>query len=190
VRLPPIVLLGLIPVVLSACLGTATSGPTAAAASPTPTSTDDPVINTVPLTSMSSAETCALLTVAEATKLLARPLDGTPTGVSDGGDHVGCLYQVQGNQVVGMYIKIAINRIGFDGLAAVVNLHRGAHTLEVGGFQAIGADSETDPVNDEAVLSVKLAKNSADPALWIEAPTSDSAKAVAELVLPRLQARH
>jgi len=91
---------------------------------------------------------------------------------------------------VGHFIKVAMDRLGFDGMAAQVNIHRGAHTLVVSGFQAIGADTETDPINEEAVLVVRIARNGQDPALWVEAPTSVAAKAAAELILPRLAALH
>ncbi len=187
-RLPRITILGIIVLAVSACFGGTSAGSPYGAASPTPTATDDPVMYTVLFTSLSASQACSLLTVAEAGQILGRQLEGAPAGLSDRGDHVQCLYQDQGNQVPGNYIKVAINRIGFDGLAGLVNLHRGAHTLEIGGFQAIGADAETSPVNDEAVLSIKLARNDSDPALWIEAPTSASAKAVADLILPRLAA--
>ena len=183
-RLLRIAIIGIFVLAVSGCIGGRPSG----AATPTPTATDDPVMYTVLFTSLSASQACSLLTAGEAGQLLGHELNGAPAGVSDRGDHVQCLYQDQGNEAAGHYIKVAINRIGFDGLAAVVNLHRGAHTLEVGGFQAIGADAETDPVDDEAVLCVKLARDSSDPALWIEAPTSASAKAAADLILPRLAA--
>ncbi len=36
---------------------------------------------------------------------------------------------------------------------------------------------------------MKLARDNADPALWIEAPTSAIANAAAQLILPRLAAK-
>ena len=138
--------------------------------------------------SLTTEQTCALLTPAEATTILGSALKQQPGGISDPGDHAMCVYQVATGMLEGTYIKVEINRIGFAGEAELVNLHRGAHTLKVGGFEAIGADAETDPVNEEAVLSVKLAKDVADPALWIEAPTSIAAQKAADLILPRLGA--
>jgi hypothetical protein len=189
VRLARIVIVGIICVAVSGCIGGAVAGQTSVV-SPSPTPTDDPVINSVSFTSLSIAQACALLTQAEAGQILGRPLVHGPQGVSDKGDRVECLYQDAATATVGTFIRIATNRLGFDGMAAQVNLHRDAHTLVVNGFQAIGADFETDPINEEAVLCVKIAHTGQDPALWVEAPTSVAAKAAAELILPRLAALH
>ena len=152
------------------------------------TRSGDPVIASSSLVWLTTAQTCSLLSAAEATTILGSALKESPGGISDPGDHALCIYEDATGILEGTYIKVEINRIGFAGEADLVNLHRGAHTLKVGGFEAIGADAETDPVNEEAVLSVKLAKNVADPALWIEAPTSLVAQKAAALILPRLAA--
>lgn len=149
---------------------------------------DDPVIESTGLPSLTATQTCALLTEAEAVAALGEQLMEPPLGDAEPDDHAECVYQAAPEMLAGTYIKIAFNTIGFAGQATLVNLHRGAHTLRMAGFEAIGADAETDPVNEEAVLSVKLAKGVADPALWIEAPTSIVAKNVADVILPRLAA--
>jgi hypothetical protein len=133
---------------------------------------------------------CALMTAAEAAALLGSPLEQTPSGQAAGGQDTDCVYQDAEVVVAGTYIKIEINRLGFSGQATLINLHRGAHTLKVGGFEAIGADAQKDPVIEEAVLSVKLAKDAQDPALWIEAPTSAIAQQAAVLILSRLAVPH
>ncbi len=170
------------------CIGQVSPPPGSVAASPTPTPTDDPVINSLGFESMTGAQACALLTVAQVSRLLGGPLAGDPQGISNVGDRVDCIYEAVGPPGVGHYVKVEFNRLGFAGEAVQVNLHRTAHTLEVAGFQAIGADAEQSPVNGEAVLCVKLARSDQDPALWIEAPTSVAAKAAAEIILPRLAA--
>jgi hypothetical protein len=185
------VILGLVVAGLLGCNAQSSSGPSAPGASPSPgasSSLDDPVIDSSRLPNLTTDQTCALLTAAEATTILGKPLEGQPGGISDPGDHALCVYETAGTMAIGTFIKVELNRIGFAGEATVVNLHRGAHTLAVGGFEAIGADAETDPVVEDAVLSVKLAKVSADPALWVEAPTSAMASQVAALLLPRLVA--
>jgi hypothetical protein len=162
-------------------------------ASPTPGASDpnvDPVIVSTTLAALSSVQMCSLMTASEAAALLGQPLEESPSGVADGSQHTDCIYQTAAIVVPGTYIKVEINRLGFSGQATLVNLHRGAHTLRVGGFQAIGADAQTDPLVEEAVLSVKLAKEARDPALWIEAPTSAIAQQAAVLMLPRLALLH
>ncbi len=186
-RLAQIAIVGIICIAVSGCIGGAVAGQTSVL-SPSPTPTDDPVINSVSFTSLSIGQACALLTPAEASQLLGQPLARAPQGVSEEGDRVECLYQDAPTATVGTFIRIATNRLGFDGMAAQVNLHRDAHTLVVNGFQAIGAEFETDPINEEAVLCVKIAHTGQDPALWVEAPTALVAKAAAELILPRLAA--
>jgi len=176
---------------LPGCVAQPTLAPTGSSASPIPSPSDplaDPVIKSVNLVWLTTAQTCSLLSAAEATTILGSSLQRSPGGISDPGDHAQCVYEAATGMVEGTYIKIEINRIGFAGEAELVNLHRGAHTLKVAGFEAIGADAETDPVNEEAVLSVKLAKDVADPALWIQAPTSAVAQKAADLILPRLAA--
>lgn len=184
------VILGLVvAAALLGCNAQSSSAPSAPGATPSPiasSSLDDPVIDSSGLPDMTTDQACALLTAAEATTILGKPLEGGPGGISDPGDHALCVYATTAASTTGTFIKVELNRIGFAGEATVVNLHRGAHTLDVGGFEAIGADAETDPAVEDAVLSVKLAKDSADPALWIEAPTSAMAGQVAALVLPRL----
>lgn len=194
-RLYRIALIGILAAALAGCGVEPSPASNATPASPSPTAPlpgpstgEDPLINSLPLIWLSVGQACGLLTISEASRLLVSPLGGMPVGVAVGGDHVECTYQDQGSQSIGRYIKVSISRIGFDVLADQVNLHRGAHTLEVGGFQGIGADAENDPVHDEAVLCVKLAKSTSDPALWIEAPTSIIARAAAALILPRLAA--
>jgi len=185
------VILGLVVAGLLGCNAPSSSGPGSPGASPSPGASsllDEPAIDSSRLPAMTTEQACALLTAAEATTILGKPLDGAPGGISDPGDHALCIYQTGGTLAIGTFIKVELNRIGFAGEATVVNLHRGAHTLDVGGFEAIGADSETDPVIEDAALSVKLAKDSADPALWVEAPTSAMAEQVAALILPRLVA--
>ena len=86
--------------------------------------------------------------------------------------------------------KVEINPIGFADEAIQVDLRRGAHTLNVAGYQAIGADAQTDPSVAEAVLSIRIATLTSDPALWIEAPTAASARQAAGLILPRLAVLH
>ena len=185
------VILGLVVAGLLGCNAQSSSGPSASGASPSAgasSSLDDPVIDSSRLPTLTTAETCALLTPTEAATILGKPLDGQPGGISDPGDHALCVYETASTMAVGTFIKVELNRIGFGGEATVVNLHRGAHTLDVGGFASIGADAETDPAVEDAVLSVKLAKDSTDPALWIEAPTSAMAGQAAALILPRLVA--
>jgi hypothetical protein len=191
VELARSVILGLVVAGLLGCTAQPSSGPSAPGASPSAlasSSLDDPVIDSSRLPEMTTEQACALLTAAEATAILGKPLEGQPGGISDPGDHALCVYGTASTMSIGTFIKVELNRIGFAGEATVVNLHRGAHTLDVGGFAAIGADAETDPVVEDAVLSVKLAKASADPALWVEAPTSALAEQVAALILPRLVA--
>jgi hypothetical protein len=181
VRLARIAVVGVIVAALSGCIATSTAG------SRGPSATD-PVINSVLLTGLSAGQICSLLHATEATVLLGYALKEAPTGMSAGGEAADCIYQDATVVAAGTYIKVEINRIGFAGQAILVNLHRSAHTLEVGGFEAIGAEAEEYPVIDEAVLCVRLAKEAQDPALWIEAPTSAIAEGAAGLILPRLAA--
>jgi hypothetical protein len=150
----------------------------------------DPVIDSVTLAALTTDQLCSLMSATEAANLIGQPLEEKPSGVADDGQGTDCIYQSSAVVVTGTYIKVEINRLGFSGQATLVNLHRGAHTLRVGGFQAIGADAQKDPLVEEAVLSVKLAKEGRDPALWIEAPTSAMAQQTAVLILPRLAVLH
>jgi len=178
-------------VALAACATTPAATPSPAAPSPSAApsnSLDDPVIDSAGLTSLTVGQVCALLTADEASALLGSRLMASPVGISEPGNHAQCLYEDASALLAGTYIKVDINGFGFSGEATTVNLHRGAHTLRVGGFEAIGADAETDPAIENAVLSVKLAKAASDPALWIEAPTSSIARQAAVLILPRLAA--
>ena len=170
--------------------GSAGLSPAAPTGSPEPSnSLDDPVIDSAGLPSLTASQVCALLTEAEATTALGYPLMVQPLGDAQPDDHAQCVYQDAGAPLAGTYLEVGFNTLGFAGEATMVNLHRGAHTLRVGGFEAIGADAETDPAVDNAVLSVKLGMWGSEPALWIEAPTLAIAKQVALLVLPRLAAR-
>jgi len=185
-------LIGLILAAPSGCATPATAAPPSLA---TPSSSvepssglDDPVIVSTGLTSLTTAQVCALLSATEATAMLGSPLKASPSGTSDPGVHAQCIYEDATALLAGTYISVDLNGLGFDGEATMVNLHRGAHTLRVGGFEAIGADAQSDPAIENAVLSVKLAKSPSDPALWIEAPTSVIAEQVAVLILPRLAA--
>ncbi|MGH2465988.1 MAG: hypothetical protein ACRDGI_11055 [Candidatus Limnocylindrales bacterium] len=148
----------------------------------------DPVIVSTGLPSLTGSQTCAMLTAAEAAAGLAEPLKEPPLGTAQPDDHSECVYQAATEVLPGTYIRIAFNTIGFAGQATLVNLHRGAHTLRVGGFEAIGADAQSDPVIENAVLCVKLAKGVSEPALWIEAPTLKAAEQAALIVLGRLAA--
>ncbi|HLY14034.1 MAG TPA: hypothetical protein VKR24_06765, partial [Candidatus Limnocylindrales bacterium] len=159
------VFVGLIVAGLLGCNAQSSSGP-GASVSPGPSNLlEDPAIDSSRLPGMTTQEACDLLTAGEASTILGKPLEGTPGGISDPGDHALCVYETASTMALGTFIKVELNRIGFAGEATLVNLHRGAHTLDVGGFEAIGADAETDPAVEDAVLSVKLAKASADPAL-------------------------
>ena len=146
----------------------------------------DPVIVSTGLPSLTATQTCAMLTDAQAVAALAEELKEPPLGDAQPDDHAECVYQAATGILPGTYIRIAFNTIGFAGQATLVNLHRGAHTLRVGDFEAIGADAESDPVIENAVLSVKLAKGTSEPALWIEAPTLKAAEQVALIILGRL----
>lgn len=184
-------LVGLTLIAFSGCtIATSRSpGPVATSRSPEPSNSfDDPVIGSAGLPSLTATQVCSLFSAAEAADALGNSLKEGPLGVAEPDDHAQCVYGDATALLPGTYILVSFNTLGFAGEAELVNLHRGAHTLKVGGFEAIGADAETDPVNEEAVLSVKLAKGVADPALWIEAPTSVIARKVAELILPRLAA--
>lgn len=185
-RLARITALLIIAAALTGCAGNPANRPTP---TPTPTPSDDLTMNSTGLPSLSPAEVCQLLLPAEAERLLGHPLNQAPIGTSVSGGHVTCLYQVLAGNMIGDYLRAEIDTAGFDGLAAQVNLHRGAHTLDVGGYQAFGAEAQIDPIDSEAVLAVKLARDNADPALWIEAPTSAIANAAAQLILPRLAAK-
>jgi len=192
-----LVLVGLVLITLAGCTVVTTAAPSPTAPSPTArsmspepsNSLDDPVIDSTGLPSLTASQACALLTEAEATVALDNPLTARPRGDAEPDDHAQCVYQDASAPDAGTYLEIGFNMRGFAGEATMVNLHRGAHTLRVGGFEAIGADAETDPAVDNAVLSVKLGMWGSDPALWIEAPTLAIAKQVALLVLARLTAR-
>jgi hypothetical protein len=146
----------------------------------------DPVLVSTGLPSLTATQVCALLTAAEAAAALGEQLREPPLGAAEPDDHAECVYEAATEILPGTYIKIAFNTIGFAGQATLVNVHRGAHTLRVGDFEAIGADAESDPVIENAVLSVKLAKGTSEPALWIEAPTLKAAEQVALIILGRL----
>ena len=87
------VILGL--VVAAALLGCNAQSPSAPGATPSPvasSSLDDPVIDSSGLPDMTTDQACALLTAAEATTILGKPLEGGPGGISDPGDHALCVY--------------------------------------------------------------------------------------------------
>ncbi len=187
--LASLVLLALLGLSLGACTVTpsASASPLASGGSPEPSdSLADPVIDSAGLPSLTAVQVCALLSEAEASAALGSPLSDRPQGEAQPDDHAQCTYQDADPAVAGTYILIGFNLRGFAGEATLVNLHRGAHTLRVGGFESIGADAETDPAVENAALSVKLGPSGSEPALWIEAPTLAIAKQVALLVLPRL----
>jgi hypothetical protein len=190
-QLGRIAIVCLLAIALAACATPPAATPSASApsASPEPSNAlDDPVIESAGLASLTGGQVCGLLTASEASALLGGRLMADPAGVSQPGDHADCVYQDASALLTGTYIKVDLSALGFGAEATMVNLHRGAHTLRVGGFEAIGADAETDPAIENAVLSVKLARASTDPALWIEAPTSSIARQAAVLILPRLAA--
>ncbi len=168
-----IVLAGVIAVALSACVGPAAV---------------DPAIDSSRMPSLSADQVCPLISVAEATSLLRRPLAQAPSDLGTIGQASTCFYLGADRAQAGTYIEIEFTRLGFSGQATLINFHRDAHTLLVGGYPAIGADFPAGGLSGEAVLSVRIARSTADPALWIEAPTSAIAIRVAELVLPRLVA--
>ncbi len=181
----------------SASVGPALSPSLSSSASPVPSANpaatdafEDPAIPSVSFPAMSAAEVCALLESEDAIHLLGQPLEQPPGGISEGGRDADCIWQTGPVVVAGTYLKIDFNQLGFAGQATLINLHRDAHTLRVAGFEAIGSEPQTDPVIDEALLSVKVASNGRDPALWVEAPTSAIAEQVALLVLPRLALLH
>lgn len=147
-----------------------------------------PVMNSTSMTSLSAVQMCSLLTADEATAVLGVPLLEPPAGIATGGQDSYCTYRAGAIGGAVPYIRVEINGLGFSGQATLVNLHRGAHTLNVGGYQAVGADAQKDPSVEPAVLSVKVAQLASDPALWIEAPTSAIARQAAVLILPRLAA--
>jgi len=189
-RIAPIALLALMVAVLGACQGSP------AGQSPGASQTaDEPVIDSAALASLTVDQLCSLMSPAEAGNLLGTSLAAAPAGAASA-DSPGteCTYRAgarsASSPTPGTYIRVEINRVGFSGQAILVNLHRGAHTLRVGGFQAIGADAQQDPSVAEAVLSVKMGRLATDPALWIEAPTSVIARQAAILILPRLAALH
>jgi hypothetical protein len=180
---------GFILVVLAGCSVDAVTSPNRGSPGASPersNSLADPVIVSTGLPSLTASQACAMLTDAEAVAALAEPLKEPPRGIAEPDDHADCVYQAATEVLPGTYIRIAFNTIGFAGQATLVNLHRGAHTLRVGDFEAIGADAESDPLIENAVLSVKLAKGSSEPALWIEAPTLKAAEQVALIILGRL----
>lgn len=192
-HLARIAIVGLVVTALSGCIGPTAVGSSGPSAGRTPGGSDsggEPAIESVTLAALTSDQMCSLMTAAEAASLIGQPLEEKPSGFADGSQDTDCVYKSTAVVVAGTYIKVEINRLGFSGQATLVNLHRGAHTLRVGGFQAIGADAQQDPLVEEAVLSVKLAKEGGDPALWIEAPTSAIAQQAAVLILPRLAVLH
>jgi hypothetical protein len=179
---------GVVLVVFAGCAvdaGTSPRASTGGSAEPS-NALEDPVIVSTGLPSLTADQACAMLTEGEAVAALTEALREAPLGVAQPDDHAECVYQAATQMLPGTYIKVAFNTIGFAGQATLVNLHRGAHTLRVGGFEAIGADAESDPAIANAVLSVKLAKGVSEPALWIEAPTLKMAEQVALVVLGRL----
>jgi hypothetical protein len=190
VHLPRIALIALVVAVMGAC-----QGPPAGQSPGASQLGDEPVIESASLPSLSVDQLCALMSAAEAGNLLGTSLGLAPAGAASAqGQGTECTYQTGAATASaassGTYIRVEINRLGFAGQATLINLHRGAHTLRVGGFQAIGADAQQDPSVAEAVLSVKMAQVASDPALWIEAPTSVIARQAAILILPRLAALH
>jgi len=190
VHLARIALTALIAAVLCAC-----QGPPAGQSPGASQIGDEPVIDSASLASLSVDQLCSLMSAAEASGLLGTSLGSAPAGAASAeGQGTECTYEAGAASASAAssatYIKVEINRLGFSGQATLVNLHRGAHTLRVGGFQAIGADAQTDPSVAEAVLSIKMARVASDPALWIEAPTSAIARQAAILILPRLAGLH
>jgi hypothetical protein len=187
-RLGRLAMVGFVLVVFAGCAVDAGISPPASPGGSTAPSNalEDPVIVSTGLPSLTANQACAMLTETEAVAALTEQLKEPPLGIAEPDDHAECVYQAATQMLPGTYIKIAFNTIGFAGQATLVNLHRGAHTLRVGGFEAIGADAESDPIIENAVLSVKLAKGVSEPALWIEAPTLKMSEQVALVILGRL----
>jgi hypothetical protein len=178
VHLARIALIGLIAVAAAGCRVPVAAGP------------PGPPIDSRAMPALSVVQICSLLSADEATGLLGAPLAVAPAGIGSSSHDAQCVYQTGVGAAIGAYIRVEIDDAGFSNQAVLVNLHRGAHTLNVGGYQAIGADAQADPSVAEAVLSVMVATLTSDPALWIEAPTSAIARQVAVLILPRLAALH
>ncbi|HEX7491642.1 MAG TPA: hypothetical protein VF337_08070 [Candidatus Limnocylindrales bacterium] len=172
---------GLLALVVSAC-GSAgsTTGPTSAGASmgsSAPMSTGASATGTVSaggglvdpagLTTLTHEKVCTLLTSDEAATILGKTIDGPATGMLIKNLGTNCLYT-----------SVAAADGGTDLLKIEFN---------VSGYEKSGLDTPADPkAFVKAQLYVSLGDDPNSVALFVEAPTLDMAKKVAETVIPRI----
>ena len=199
-RLLRLVAISSIAVLLVACAGTATTAPGGSTSQPAngasaPASGGgslpvpaggggmDPSL--AALAQASTAKMCALLTTAEATTIIGKPIAMEPNGMSLQGLGTNCIYETESGMADGTWIKIEIGAVSYKANAAIVNLGGSpASQTTVGGHDATAIEPTANL--NEASLLIRLTDPTKAPSLLIQAPTIAMAKAVADKVLPRL----
>ncbi|HEX7474014.1 MAG TPA: hypothetical protein VF323_13100 [Candidatus Limnocylindrales bacterium] len=204
-RLRHLVALGSLAVSLAACGATATLAPGggAQATAPTavPSSGGSPAAGSGSpaaggggdagdvsnLANATTKQMCTLLTTDEAKTIIGKPISIAPNGMAIKGLGTNCIYQTDDTMGDATFIKVEIGGISYKADVSLLGIGGGAaSTTTVGGLDATAIDV-TGTVK-EAALVVRLTDAAKPPSLLIQAPTVDMAKAVAELVIPRLAA--
>jgi len=138
------------------------------------------------LATLSSEKVCTLLSADEAGAILGSAVDGAPSGMTIPDLGTNCIYTGGGDSPA--TIKVEFNTLGYKTQADIFRTQDRSTALTVAGRQAFGVESPNDPTSffNQAQLVVSLADDSTATALYVEAPTLDKAKQVAEKVVPRI----
>lgn len=140
------------------------------------------------LAKLPSEKVCTLLTAAEAGTILGAAVDGTPSGMLVEGLGTNCLYSTVADATgLTSLIKIEFNTLGYKASVSLMKLSGTPQSLTVAARPATGLEAPKDPNSFiKAQLYVSLVDDPASIALYVEAPTLDKAKQVAETVAPRI----
>lgn len=137
------------------------------------------------LAEASTAKMCALLSTDEAKEIIGKAIATTPDGMSLQGLGTNCIYETEAGMADGTWIKVEIDGVSFKANSALLTLGGGTATqTSVAGFDATAVDVTT--TQKTASLLIRLTDPDKPPSMLIQAPTVAMAKAVAAIVLPRL----
>jgi hypothetical protein len=136
------------------------------------------------LASLPSERVCTLLSNSEAESLLGSPLDSAPSGMLIEGLGTNCLWYTNG---ISSSIKVEFNTMGYKTQVSFFSYSGTPQSLTIAGHAATGLEAPTDSSSFmKAQLEVSLGSDPSQIGVYIEAPTLDIAKQVAEKVVPRI----
>jgi hypothetical protein len=143
-------------------------------------------VDTSGLPTIPTAKMCTLLSDSEAAALLGTAVEGTPSGMTIPDLGTNCVWTGSGENPP--TIKVEFNTLAYKSQVSIFKTGTGSQTFTVSGRPAIGVEApgDTSSLFNTARLAVSLGDDPKATALWVEAPTLEKAKKVAEEVLPRI----